>query len=552
VEASNPRSPDPQWRPRGANAEFLEPSIRDRSTWIVVGVIALAAILAFANTFGAGFVYDDVQITDTPRMLDLSLWREVWTRPFRDTPQNDVEIWRPITSLSFAANGSLNRMIGLAVAHPAGFHVANVLVHALGSALVAILLARLGAARLPAVAAGLVFAVHPIHVEAVANVVQRAELLAFAFGVLFLILHRRRSPWSALALFCALGSKESAIGFVALAVALEFILPDSRRRYVAWIGPIVALTLFLALRAHVLDGQVSRPMILENPIADAPTLERVATALRVQMLYLRLFVWPVGLSSDYSYDQIPVVRTWVDGRVLGFVAITLGACVLAWIRRRDRPRIGIAVAAYAALFAITSNVFIPIGTIAGERLAYAPSLALAMLVAEALAFAIERGRGRAASVGLVVIVAVLSILTVQRNRVWHDEITFFTHQAAEAPYSARSHSNLGIVLQRAGDDARAATALRRSLEIYPENSHAWYVLGVALYNQRGEPKAIVQAFDNALRFGPMHLEARVKFVLTLLRFGDKESARRQIEELARLAPGHPKLPELRALLAAAK
>jgi len=533
-------------------SEALEPIFRSRSTWIVAGVCALAAILAFANTFGAGFVYDDGQITSTPRMLDLSLWSEVLTRPFRDAPQNDVEIWRPVTSLSFAANGSLNRALGLAAEHPVCFHVVNVLVHALGSALVAVLLLVLGSARIPAAAAGLVFAVHPIHVEAVANVAQRGELLACAFGLAFLVLHRRRSPWAALPLLLAFGSKESSVGFVALALVGDLIFPNPRRRFVVWIGPVVALALFFVLRSHALEGQLSRPTILENPIADAPTLERVATALRVQMLYLRLLVWPVGLSSDYSYDQIPVVRTWLDGRVLGFFFLAAAACVLAWIGRRDRPRIALAVAAYGSLFAITSNVLVPIGTIAGERLAYAPSLALAVLVAELVAFGLERGRGRIAVAVVVLVVATLSILTVQRNRVWKDEITFFTDQAATAPYSARSHSNLGIVLQRSGNDAGAVVALQRSLEIYTDDSHAWYSLGVALYNLRAEPKQILQSFENALRFGPLHHDARVKLVLALLRFGDKESARRQIDELARRAPGHPMLPELRARLAAAK
>ncbi len=513
---------------------------------------ALAAVLAFANTIGNGFVYDDGQITSTPRMLDLSLWSEVLTRPFRDSAQNDVELWRPITSLTFAANGTLNRALGLAAEHPAGFHVVNVLVHAAGSALVGLLLLAIGSARAPALAAGLVFAVHPIHVEAVANVAQRGELLAFAFGLTFLILHRRRSLWAALLLLLSLGSKESSIGFVALALVGDLVFPIERRRFVVWIGPVVALALFLALRSHALEGQLARPMILENPLAEVPTLERVATALRVQLLYVRLLVWPVGLSSDYSYDQIPVVRTWLDARVLGFLGLALFGCVLAWVRRRNSPRIGFAIAAYGALFAITSNVLIPIGTIAGERLVYAPSLGLSILVAEALLFAIERGRGRTAAAVLVLVIAALSILTVQRNRVWKDEITFFTDQAATAPYSARSHSNLGIVLQRAGDDAGAVRALQRSLEIHADNSHAWYALGVALYNLRGEPKQILQSFDNALRFGPMHHDARVKLVLALLRFGDKENARRQIDELARLAPAHPMLPELRARLAALK
>lgn len=525
---------------------------RARTSWIVAGLCALAAILAFANTLGHGLVYDDAQIVETPRMQSLGAWREVLTRPFRDTPQHDVELYRPVTCLSFALNGSVNAALGLERVDPRGFHALSVLAHAVASALVGILALRLALPRAAALAAGLVFALHPIHVEAVANVAQRAESLSVVFGVAFVLLHRARSAWSGAALLFAVGSKESALGFVAVALAWDLLEPERRRRVVAWIGPAIAVAVFLVARAHALADQVPRPLILENPAADAPALERIATALRVQALYLRLLVWPVGLSSDYSYDQIPLVRTFLDGRVLTAIGVIAAVAFAAWRWRGTRPRIAIAVVAYAGLFAVTSNLLFPIGTIAGERLVYAPSIGFALLCGELLAFAAERGRGRIAASALVVLLAVGAILTVRRNRTWADEPTLFRAQAADAPYSARAHQNLATALIQHGDSAGAVPELERSLEIAPENSQAWYLLGVALYNLRAEPQRVVGAFQQALRIGPLHHDARLKLGLVWIRLRRLDEARAVAAELERLAPDEPRLAELRAAIAAAR
>ncbi len=482
-------------------------------------------------------------------MLDLGLWREVLTHPFRDSPQADVEIWRPVTSLTFALNGSLNRALGLAAEHPASFHVFNVLAHALASAMTAVFALRLGLKVASAAAVGLLFAVHPIHVEAVANVVQRAEPLAVVFGLAFLMLLRSGSRWAGLPLLLALGSKESAIGFVGWAIAWDACSPRTARRGSAWISPAIALAVFFVWRAEVLDGQSGRAMILENPIADGPTVERIATALRVQLLYLRLLVWPVGLSSDYSYDQIPVVRSLFDARVIAFAAIVAGSIAAAWALRRSRIRIAIGVVGYACLFGVASNLILPIGTIAGERLAYAPSLAFCLLAGEGLQIAIERGHARVGTGAAAIALLACAILTVERNRVWSDEITLFRDQVATAPRSAKAHLNLATVLQRAGQDAEAAREADASLAIYPENAQTWYVQAIALYNLRAQPKLVVQAFENTLRFGPMHHEARVKYVLVLLQLHAPDLAEQQIGMLARIAPEHPRLPDLRARLA---
>ncbi len=487
-------------------------------------------------------------------MQTLAAWREILTSPFFRSAANDIDVWRPVASFSFAVDFTISRAWSGSAPDPFVFHVGNVLWHALASALVGVLALRVGLARTAAVACGLIFALHPIHVEAVANVYQRQELLATAFGLSFLLAHLRgHAIVAGVFLLLALGSKESALGFVPLVFLIEAsIHGQSWRRARTWLPILAEVAIYFEQRTLALEGVQTRPMLLENPLADAPTIERIATALRVQLLYLRLLVWPVGLSSDYSYDQIPVVRSLFDARVMAFAVIVAGSIGAAWVLRKSRSRMAIAVVSYACLFGVTSNLVFPIGTIAGERLAYAPSLAFCLLAGEGIQAAIDRGHARIATSVASIALMACAFLTIERNRVWSDEITLFRDQVATAPRSAKAHLNLATVLQRAGQDAEAAREAEASLAIDPENAQAWYVQANALYNLRAEPKLVVQAFENTLRLGPMHHDARVKYAIVLLKLHAPDLAEQQIELLAKVAPDHPRLPELRAQLAAEK
>ena len=143
-------------------------------------LVALVAFAVFTNTLSHQFVYDDNSvIVENPRVHQLTNWREIVTSPW--WPRG---LYRPVTSLTLAANWTLDP------GEPSGFHLVNVLLHAIAAALVAVLGARL--MGMPGgLAAGLLFAVHPVHVEAVANVVGRAEVLATVFALVAALAYLR-------------------------------------------------------------------------------------------------------------------------------------------------------------------------------------------------------------------------------------------------------------------------------------------------------------------------------------------------------------------------
>src|SRR5690349_18318437 len=139
---------------------------------------ALLAVAIYAVTLGGTYVYDDVKIVHhDPRVLEPGRWYQLWTEPFFERSVD--KLYRPLVSTSFAVENYLHGD------RPWIFHLVNILLHAAMSGAVALLAMRLagvGAARI----AGLLFAVHPVHVEAVAGLVGRAETacaLAMVLGL---------------------------------------------------------------------------------------------------------------------------------------------------------------------------------------------------------------------------------------------------------------------------------------------------------------------------------------------------------------------------------
>jgi hypothetical protein len=172
--------------------------------WASAAIVFVLALLAYLNNLGNGFVYDDrfiiqesqvVQELDWASMVGSSYWGELV----------QAGLYRPLTLLSFG----LNRAFG--GPEPFGFHLVNNFLHATASVVVFYFAIALGAGRLTSLAAGVLFAVHPIHTEAVNGIVGRAEIFALLFLVSALLLFvRGRGTAVAILLLLALLSKESA------------------------------------------------------------------------------------------------------------------------------------------------------------------------------------------------------------------------------------------------------------------------------------------------------------------------------------------------------
>lgn len=512
-------------------------------------VVALIAIALYANSLGNGFVYDDPNaITGNAAVVagDVGaiLTTPSWWGDGRGT------LWRPLTTLTFALD---HAVFGAA---PFGFHLVNVGLHALVSALVLVVFARVGVAPAVAFAAAALFASHPVHTEAVANVVGRAELLAAAgFFVAWwwwLAADAASGPAATVrtaaavtVFFLALLAKENAIALPAVVVAADLLGRGTaspavilRRRAPGYLALLVAALVYVTLRRTVVGEITPVAALLDNPLGLVPAGERIVGAVAVVGFFALRLVVPLWLSADYSYDQIPLPESALDPRVLTGIAVVAGLAAVAWWARRRLPALTLGLLFTALTFALVSNLLFPIGTIMGERLLYLPSAGFCVALAAGLAAA---GRGRAFAAAVVVLVALYGGRTFQRNPVWREPLVFFATMTADAPRSARAHAELGTALADAGRLVEAEAAFARALAIKPEDPVTLYNWGVAL--------GAAGRFDAAAVVYRRAIAAKPDFGRAFENLGGVESARGdQAAALAALGRARELTPESPYLL----
>lgn len=415
--------------------------------------VALVAALVYGNALANGFVLDDRGIIlGNPLVREPARAWRAFIEPYWPSAVGGGQ-YRPVGILSFAFDWA---MVG---DRPAWFHAVNVGWHVAATVLLTRLtLALAGAAA--GVAAGLLFAVHPVHVEAVANVVGRLELMATTFGLATLILHRQRSSFAWLTFALAIGSKESALVIPLLALLLDRVpgapAPPTRRLLA---GYLVLALAWSAMAAIALRGG---PLSTSSAVyAGLPLLSRWLTALSIVPQHLRLLLAPASLSADYE-PGVLVAATHVTPMVVaGFVIVAamLGTIAASW---RRHPLLAGALAWVVVAIAPVSNVLVVTGVALAERTLYLASAGVA-IVAGLLV-------GRTRGAGPVIVVGVLAMAgagrTWTRTPSWRDSRSFALQLLEDHPESYRGHWVAARVLQASGDLAAAEREYAVARSIY--------------------------------------------------------------------------------------
>jgi tetratricopeptide (TPR) repeat protein len=424
-----------------------------------IGLLLAAVALIYGNVLPNQFVLDDeLYITRNAQVVEPS-FRALFT------PNIVSLVFRPLTFATFALNWAISGP------HPLAYHLFNLILHAATVWLLYILLQELLGDSLEAkniaFVAALLYAVHPIHTEAVTWAVGRAEVLAA--GLLFAawILHLRDRPIASLACFAmALLSKESAVAFFPLVILGDFAIGKwkPRIRY-ALVGGLTAA--YLGLLWKVQGGRFGQTEInmVDNPLGSVSAGWRILNALRVAWKYVALQVYPAMLSCDYSFNQIPVYRDW---RHTLPAAIAAAAVVAAWIWAIKKRHMGgvLAGGIYFAGFATTANILMPTGTIMGERLAYLPSAGFCLLAALAWNWLRQKKNHLAWGV-LAAIVLIFSVRTALRNRDWKDALALYSSSARAVPNSTKIHANLANAYLLSNQLDLADTEFQTALRIDP-------------------------------------------------------------------------------------
>ncbi len=438
--------------------------LRDRLPLLVVAGLAFAASL---TSLPNGFAYDDVQL-----VVNNGAAHQLLTAPHRflETYWPEVplvgpgRLYRPLTVIGFAVQWVVGQ------GRPLVFHLVSVLGYALVAVLV-YLLARRFLSEGRAALAGALFAVHPVHVEAVANVVGQGELWTAGFmlaGALAYVdarregyTHHRRGVIAACYLAACL-TKETGAIFPLLLLALEPVLPRvSWREKGRLLLPLALVAVaWLAVRTAVtgsLGGEEAHAawVGLAWPF-------RALTMLGVVSLWGRLLVWPAALSADYSPQEIMVASGIGPAQFAG-TCVLLFVAYLALRFRRLAPLTLTGLAWMAAALLPVANLAAPTGIIAAERTLFLPSVGFVLVVgALAELWAAERSDAArmAAGAAILVLLALGIGRSATRAPVWRDSRTLYAQTLLDAPRSYWAWRNYAgqMVLDDREADARGAYA----------------------------------------------------------------------------------------------
>jgi len=481
---------------------------------------------------------DNLYVTENPHVQGgLTIKGLVWA-----LTKSYVGHWHPITWLSHMLDCSL---YGL---NPAGHHLTNVFFHVANTVLLFLLFQKMTGALWRSGFVAALFALHPLHVESVAWVAERKDVLFTLFWILTLwaysfFVKRPRLERYLLVLLCFILSLMSK----PMAVTLPFVLllmdywPLSRFKLEKWTDivqqrrllsrlilekvPLFFLTVgfsVFTLLSHWKGGAITS-------FAKIPLGMRIGNALVSSVGYITKMIWPARLAVLYPHPMI--LPLW---EIVGAALLLMILTALMFVAGRRRPYLVVGWLWYlGTLFPVMGLVQAGLQAMA-DRFTYIPLIGLFIIVAYGAPDLLARWRYRslalATSGGLVL--SVLMITTLSQVKLWQNTVTLFNHTLQVTDDNPIIHNNLGVTLMKQGEEKEAWAHYIQALEINPNYADAQYNLGALLARQGKDQEAMAQ-FAKTLRIKPSHAEAHHDLGVLLTRQGKIQEAIHHYNEAVR-------------------
>ncbi len=511
-------------------------------TALFFGLLALSVAL-YSSSLGNAFVLDDgPAVVSNPNAHWPPDLAGIATTNYWGSPPHyrDLTIYRPLTTLSFVLVDGVVE----GDAAPAAQRAVNIGLHALASWLVALLILAWAGGLGAAWVAGVLFALHPVHSEAVLGVVSRAELLAAVFVLLAVLNHlgwareEARSAWVrrgivgiflvSLALFCKENGATVIVGLLlvdgasALGRRLGAKGPRSGAPWWVHMGNIGVLAGYMLVRSQVLSGLLAGDLNpYDNPLVGASLLARILTPFKLLLINCRLLVAPLELTWDYSFNHVPVVSSLWDPVAWGGLAVAgVALALLVWAFRRDRA-LASALVLFAASYSVVSNMVFLSTIIMAERVLYLPS---AFFLSAVVLVGVRAWPGEEASwarrgliTALVLVSCGFAARTAVRIPEWRDGLSLAEAGVRVAPDSAKARHMLGHELAAAGRTAEALSHYRASLALDPTDFMAHFNLGLALHKEGRNDEAMMAWEAALLTSRGTHVDSRAALCTTALK-----------------------------------
>lgn len=507
-------------------------------------IIAIVVIVCFGLSVFNNYALDDfiVIVKNNFTQKGFSgIWNILSKDTFAGMTESDIMIlsggrYRPLSLVTFAIEHQLwgnNPLIS---------HLINIVIYAFTGILIYNFLKKIlvfsenlknEGVNLKAAMITLLFITLPAHSEPVINIKGRDDLMCLMFFLMSTlqllkyvqIKNKKNLIYSSIYFFFSLMSKETALTFVFIFPLILYFFSNSgssNKTTTTFIYFSIAIAfLFLRYLATKDNHGIPSTDILNNPFVSATTENKMATIFLSWLFYIRLIIFPVHLSYDYNYNQIPLTN-FTDWRVLLSVSIHLAILFVAFFLYKRKSIYSFCILFYLITFSIFSNLFFSIGTIFADRFIYIPSLGFCILLIVTGFHFLEKLMSKkiikiTGSIGIGIFLTVLilfSLRNINRCRDWKDNNTLFIADVKNAPGSAKIQLNAGIAninLSDTKDSAESDVFLKKAIyhfqkgiDIYPNFIDGYINIGVA-YNRLKDLENAELWWNKARKINPQHL-----------------------------------------------
>eukprot|EP00118_Oscarella_pearsei_P013628 m.110496 g.110496 ORF g.110496 m.110496 type:complete len:643 (+) comp37400_c0_seq1:3-1931(+) len=542
-------------------------------------VCGFVAVIVYLNSLQGGFVFDDHRgiLKNEDIRTDVTPLSNLWVNDFWGGAMSrevSHKSYRPLTVLSY-------RCLNYAIAGlmPFTYHLVNVFLHAVVTVLFVYMLRTVFPQRLELTfVAGLHFAVHSVHSEAVANIVGRAELLSGVFFLLSFISYvkccncaNRATTWLWLAAtlancVCSMLSKEQGITCLGICLAYDvFLHYDSLLRWFSKKAEISAknsrkqaeFPVALFLRALLLGACLlillkfrlamnagTQPIFKPDELRAAFHENRLTRVLSFSYIYsfnAWLLLCPYALCCDWSLGSIPLIHGFMDPHNLASLAlyatiIALIGYVLLRQKRQERLVVGLSLAFLLVPFIPVTGIFFQVGFVVAERVLYLPSMGFSMLIAHGYRRLVKRHSNVVRIVMAFTLIA-MGMKTCDRNRDWKADIDLYRAGVKMNPGNVKMYSNYGLELKNSGNVAAAKRIYQKALELEPHYTEATFNLGNVMSDE-GKLEEAAILFEKSLESSYTKAQALNNLAATLMKLGRVQEAEKRFEEVIQIKPDH--------------
>ena len=443
----------------------------------------LITLLVYAPVYRFGFVnFDDPDyVTNNPHVRNgLTVDNVVWA-----VTSTEAANWFPVTRLSHLLDGEIFDL------QPGGHHFTNAFLHALATVLLFAFLNAATGAPWPSAFVAMLFAVHPLHVESVAWVAERKDVLSAVFWFLALWSYVRRNDWLTLLAFClGLMSKPMVVTLPFVLFLLD-IWPLRQPLRSALRLKIAMLGLSAAAAAAVYLVQRSSGAVRE--VVQFPLALRVENAVVSYAAYIVKMFWPARLAVFYPYPHdLPVWQIALSALLL------VGVSIVVLRERRSRPYLAVGWLWYLGTLVPVIGL-IQVGSQArADRYMYLPLVGLSIMLVWGLA---EVLKGKAAIAGAIAACLACAVVCEAQIQYWRNSETLFRHALDVTSGNYLAHHNLGVAFADEGRFPDAIEQYQAALQIEPNGANVQTDYGNALAKSGRTSEAIAH-YEAALRVLP--------------------------------------------------